>query len=316
MTSPSPKDSQWIRTPSRSTKPLSSGSRARIATCRSRSDETGLRRRGSPRRSVAGWPGSGNWWRSKPSSSSASEPMNTLPINVATSAGSNGPRPPRRSAASVATSVSSSIPADQHVAGGVGDRRIAPPGGDHLLQHPHEAALEIVLEEVAGLFVAAPQRHVLRRTSGSGGRTGDGSRTRARRAPSHPWSRSGSGPGTAGRRPPAPPCASTGRRSRRSAAERAPPGGSPSRSRTPVAVRLHPAPSRWSVDRMQSDHDPSANVNNPIDSAGRDRGTIRSIDRTKRGGADRGHGDRARRSSASSGPSPAAPASASARRTR
>ena len=50
----------------------------------------------------------GSWWRSKPSSSNASDPMNALPISVATSAGSNGPSPPNDSAASVATSVSTS----------------------------------------------------------------------------------------------------------------------------------------------------------------------------------------------------------------
>lgn len=41
------------------------------------------------------------------------------------------------------------------------DLGIRPPGGDHLLQHPDVARVEIVLQVVTGLLVALPQRRRL-----------------------------------------------------------------------------------------------------------------------------------------------------------
>jgi hypothetical protein len=65
--------------------------------------------------------------------------MNAVPINVPASAAVNGPSGPYRASASWATSV-----------------------GDHLLEHAHVARVEVVLEEVARLLVALPERPLAR----------------------------------------------------------------------------------------------------------------------------------------------------------
>jgi hypothetical protein len=49
-------------------------------------------------------------------------------------------------------------PAAEQLVDGRADLRVRPAGGDHLLQHPHIARVEVVLEEVAGQLVPLPQR--------------------------------------------------------------------------------------------------------------------------------------------------------------
>src|SRR5215217_1138294 len=90
--------------------------------------------------------------RSKPSSSRASEPKKAAPIRVASSSAVKGPSGPWRRSASRATSMSRAIQPPR-------SSRTATPIS--ALEHPDIAGLQVVLEEVAGLLVALPQRHAL-----------------------------------------------------------------------------------------------------------------------------------------------------------
>ena len=57
-------------------------------------------------------------------------------------------------------------PAAQQLSHRVPDVGVRPAGRDHLLQHPHVAGVEVVLQVVAGPLVSPPQRFVLRVHSG------------------------------------------------------------------------------------------------------------------------------------------------------
>ena len=52
-------------------------------------------------------------------------------------------------------------PAAEQVADCRAKLGVRPAGGDQLLQHPYVAGVQVVLEEVAGLLVALPQRQIL-----------------------------------------------------------------------------------------------------------------------------------------------------------
>ena len=172
------------------------------------------RRRGSVHRCGAGWPGSASGGGRTPAAATprADERVDDERGRLGRRERAEAAEPVGRLRGDVGEQL---VPAPHHLPGGGADLGRRPPGGDHLLQDPDVARLEVVLQEVARPLVAPPQRARPRRTSRSGGRGGARSRLRAGRAPCRPWSRSGSGPGTAARRPPGPPCVSRARRSRR-----------------------------------------------------------------------------------------------------
>ena len=88
----------------------------------------------------------------------ASAPRNGMPMSAATSPGVNGPRFPSRSSSRRATSVSNRNQPPSIALHGARDVGIRPTGGDHLLEDPHVAGLEVRLEEVAGALPTLPER--------------------------------------------------------------------------------------------------------------------------------------------------------------
>ena len=156
-------------------------------------------------------------WRSKPSSSIASAPM-----NAAADQGRDLRRGERTEAAEPLGGLGRHVgeqvvPAAQHASGSrprgraaTSRRRSSPagPGRSPTRGRPPGSRTPARSAATAG---CRP------RTSGSGGRGGGGSRPPAGPGPCRPSTRSGSAPGTAARRPPGRPCGWTGRRTRRRA---------------------------------------------------------------------------------------------------
>jgi len=69
--------------------------------------------------------------------------------------------PTRRSAERIGSTSRSKPSSSKQLADCRAELGVRPAGGDQLLQHPHIAGVQVVLEEVAGLLVALPQRRVL-----------------------------------------------------------------------------------------------------------------------------------------------------------
>ena len=102
----------------------------------------------------------------------ASAPRNGRPISAPTSSGVNGPSPPTAPLLALGDLGQQAEPAAELLAHGRGERGIRPAGGDHLLEDPDVAGLEVLLEEVAGPLPLAPERLRCRRTSRAGAAAG------------------------------------------------------------------------------------------------------------------------------------------------